>query len=262
MSSKVGEGPLYSIQGKYSTLKINEVPVSSSQGPGSYSQSSKLHHSPQYRIGTASRSTDHRQDSPGPGAYDSNQRGGGPQWGFGSQPKARLQESSTPGPGSYQIPSQRDSKAFSMSAKHAEAGRHDSPGPGAYSPSKSLDAPLFSMGRSKRSPWRESDVPGPGSYFVSREVNYSTNLQGGTGMRRPLSAGHSSHGPGAYEGRSMSVGSGISFKFGSSNRPQTSNSQSPGPGNYSPVRRASGPSFSMRPKTAHDRSSEVPVSFR
>jgi hypothetical protein len=38
VSSKVGEGPLYSIKGKYSTLKINEVPVSSSQGPGSYTQ--------------------------------------------------------------------------------------------------------------------------------------------------------------------------------------------------------------------------------
>jgi hypothetical protein len=114
-----------------------------------------------------------------------------------------------------------------MSAKHAEAGRHDSPGPGAYSPSKSLDAPLFSIGRSKRSPWRDSDVPGPGSYFVSRGVNHSTNLLGGTGMQRPLSANHSYPGPGAYEGRSMSVGSGISFKFGSSNCPrhQTANLQ-------------------------------------
>jgi hypothetical protein len=230
ISSKVGEGPLYSIKGKYRGPKGSEVPVIPRKGPGSYEPKLSSHvyeSSPQYRIGTAQRSTDNRYDSPGPGAYDSNQRGNGPQWGFGSQSRDDLHgNQAVPGPGSYQIPNPRDPKAFTMTARHKEAANYANPGPGAYSPSKSLDAPLYSMGRGKRDSKLDSAAPGPGAYDVNGKFAPTTSVRIGTGTRRPLSAS-SSH---------------------------------PGPGNYEiPVKSIEGPSWSMRPKTAQHRSSEAPV---
>jgi hypothetical protein len=179
------------------------------------------------KIGTSSRGNFDTNGNPvGPGNYEIKGSIDGPKWGFGSQSRGSVYgDKMTPGPGAYSVGDLKDKRGFSMSSRYPEKERLGSPGPGAYSPTKSKDAPNYSMGTGKRDSFSKSGmVPGPGSYDSKPWGANQGTYRFGSSTRRPLSAGTSAPGPGTY---------------------------------YNPKNQG-GPSYSMRPKTAKERSTDGP----
>lgn len=115
--------------------------------------------------------------------------------------------------------------AWSLRPRRSEKSKELSPGPGAYHPhSLRKSSPSYGIGSSHRSDFTQgAKAPGPGTY------NQET---------RPTSA------------RTV---------FGKGKRPELSESTaSPGPGTYETGHGLEGPQYSLRPKTARERSEAVP----
>jgi len=183
-----------------------------------------------------------RRDNPGPGAYNLAATSSGHKraasYGFGGASTARGgrggRPSSAPGPGQYthesmSFATKRSSPSMRFGSSHREqasssAGMKDvgvSPGPGSYN----------------------------GGYDMTRhqQPNYSVS------PRRPMSAGHATPGPGAYQPTHIAkpdTPEAPQWRFGTASRKNGREQQVPGPGNYNAntLMGAGGPKYSMRAK--------------
>lgn len=191
-----------------------------------------------------------RRDNPGPGAYNlgSSQRHKSPaSYGFGSSRTERGLE-----------PGQREGRSRPGSA----------PGPGQYRhenlqfPTKSA-SPNYGFGKSPRSIGSSNNggydirnalaSPGPGHYNGDisptrhQQPNYTAS------PRRPMSAGASTPGPGAYNSARGKPDREASphWRFGTEIRKYDTTKDVPGPGNYNAkfhMGAEGSPKFSMRAK--------------
>jgi len=100
----VGEGPSYSLRGKFYNAKGNENP-----GPGQYSLSksaSVYDSSPAYNFGREMRggvSGGGSVESVGPGMYHSPLKPSPPLWSFGTEKRGKDAKATSPGPGQYNL---------------------------------------------------------------------------------------------------------------------------------------------------------------
>jgi hypothetical protein len=106
-------------------------------GPGNYNVSKdptdKVHG---WKIGTSTRNKYHQENVPGPGKYDSWNKGSGPKITMGTRPSNNSKEQNVPGPGNYDINDKAASKSlsgFTMGAKDGSTKMSNpQPGPGSY----------------------------------------------------------------------------------------------------------------------------------
>ena len=222
-------------------------------GPGQYN--SGLTHkqaSPSWKLGTAGRSVDHKNETPGPGSYNSPGKISTqtPKYGFGHKPTSN-NISYTPGPGSYDGTGLRGydqkSPSYSFRVKTPNVGDNNrAPGPGAYDQNSRIrnqNSPAFRMGTSKRGElYNSAAVPGPGSYSTRPQSAYGRDsgpkygfgTSGKNGNLDQMSKTLPGPGSYAFKGDFESPGKGTSMVPRRPESALVSASRSPGPGAYNP----------------------------
>ena len=108
ISKGLGEGPKFSILGRYNKIKI----INNNPGPGQYNDSyviTKIKN-PSWKIGTGKRDDAlkriKREGIPGPGMYNYEDKTKlkAPTYGFGREKRENIIKNDVPGPGQYRIP--------------------------------------------------------------------------------------------------------------------------------------------------------------
>lgn len=226
LASRAVEGPKYTFQSKTLGRSTNNSP-----GPGSYNQNfndfTVKDRSPTFRIGTSSRvERSSPLNIPGPGCYTLAYKDSGPKWGFGTQPRSNTYRIEVPGPGTYKLPDSFEKKSgFTMPGRRPQSARINYPGPGSYSTIDRNISPAYSISKAGRHGLSTTSqtTPGPGSYSPIR------------GSYKP------------------------SYIFGHAERPPLiRNVGTPGPGQYSTGRFSNSPAYSIRPKTAVNKTDNFP----
>lgn len=189
--------------------------------------------------------------NPGPGQYtDSKEdtlKKSAPKYGFGSSTRTDDQSVKLkrlfPGPGQYgsQVNLGHEAPKYSLVGRRPDTtprvGRN-SPGPGNYNPSESFtksQMPKWKFGSATRKDLKRDASPSPDSYSInkldSKKIN-SPSYGFGSSNRKPLSSNSLSPGPGNY-----AIPSKIVEKTGYYMGAKISDlkkDQYPGPGNYNP----------------------------
>lgn len=211
------EAPKYSMSGRNIKILIKNNP-----GPGHYENdlndfTSKTR-APTFIIGNDKRITRPSSAVPGPGAYNLDTQDLGPKWKFNSQSKESLAQFANPGVGTYNILSAAMHQGCSMTSRRSPTPQDPTPGPGSYNPTMIRKrSPSWKMGTSSRSEFKKSKNTSPGP------AEYSPLLQSHKSVATFNRASRDS--------------------FLSSNK-------NPGPGEYNKESSLTGPSYTMRPKTA------------
>jgi len=204
---------------------------------------------PAWSIGSGKRSNDWRGSAaPGPGAYNAtaSNRTSSPNWRIGSATRSEDRRSNAPGPGAYNSPGKMSttSPKFTMGMKTSQSTDRYTPGPGAYDANggRGYDvmAPSYSMAARTNNGGSKSFAPGPGAYDQTSRIqnNSSPNYRIGSAKRDGCGQTSATPGPGAYSTRPQSAynaHSGPKHGFGSEQRGGLDNMSKtlPGPGQYS-----------------------------
>ena len=181
-------------------------------GPGQYAPGIQGFREPTWKIGTAQRGSNLKNENPGPGQYapDANTdfvRPKTPSWkiGTGLRPDLNPVDKSVPGPGNYNI-----SQGLGKGPKYSIVGKGNSgnykngnPGPGQYSSSmyNKTHNPAWKIGTGNRDDnlkriIREG-VPGPGMYDYSKDASKGPKFKFGT-EKRGFVQKSDTPGPGQY----------------------------------------------------------------
>ena len=151
-------------------------------GPGQYAPGIQGFREPTWKIGTAQRGSNLKNENPGPGQYapDANTdfvRPKTPSWkiGTGLRPDLNPVDKSVPGPGQYQPLYRNGSAKYTMRAKTNVSKNDVTPGPGNYNvrTDKSLQAPSYKFGTEKKDGLNLAQsryVPGPGNYEYNADA--------------------------------------------------------------------------------------------
>ncbi|CBZ52037.1 hypothetical protein NCLIV_018270 [Neospora caninum Liverpool] len=176
----------------------------SSPGPGAY-DAKQSSGSPSYGLGTGQRKTFSAPNTPGPGAYSPRYLGdSSPQWGIGTQSRSRaggVSKLDVPGPGTYTLPSRlQESPQYSMGSRGEQKRKDNSPGPGAYNPRyPERDAGKYSFGVKTAASRPGGTTPGPGAYNMIGDIASPKSPQWTFGSQvRGKSYSTSLPGPGQY----------------------------------------------------------------
>jgi hypothetical protein len=191
-------------------------PISGSEnvkapGPGAYEPKlNGRNSSPSYKMGSAQRSYDEREQKskPGPGQYEiKNAHSGAPSYKIGSSQRQDISQSGVgPGPGAYSYNSRAiEGPKHVMTARHEDTSLNylkSTPGPGAYTPAfdKSKDrSPAVGIGTSARSDLAGLKVvPGPGQYDVRGRLGGPKWGFGAEERAGITNSPHGQPGPGHY----------------------------------------------------------------
>ena len=226
-------------RGPSHSRSLSDVP-----GPGNYEVKPKST-GPQWGFGQGERLRTPTKDTPAPGTYDLPSSHS--QQGFTMGARDVLQErNNTPGPGSYDSrPAGSSSPSFSMSkGLRTAAPQHQTPGPSAYQPLVQSAAPTHSFGTARRSsPSFGAETPGPGAYLQPQEhagPSYSMMAR----SERDLDI--SLPGPGHYDPSNLDrlKGRPQSAVIGSERRSrEKQDTVSPGPAQYNVSAKTDGPQW-------------------
>ena len=239
--------PAWSFQGR-SQEKFNDA----NPGPGAYNPGiTKFENSPNFRIGTGSRSTFVVKNTPGPGNYNiKSSFSGSTSTRIGTSKRPPLNDTiQTPGPGTYEIRSCAiEGPQYSMPGRKSTRSGNNSPGPGHYNQSindvnTKERAPSYRIGSGSRTERPGSAyVPGPGTYTSSTK-NPGPSWGFGTQSRDNLLFKLDIPGPGTYSIPISLSQKGISI---TGRKIEAAADNFPGPGSYNPpTERQTSPSWSM-----------------
>jgi hypothetical protein len=198
-------------------------------------------------MGTSIRKIELRNDSPGPGTYNSPGKitQTSPRYLFGGKTLSRDSSTSTPGPGAYNPTGFRSHEhippSYSLRPKTSDSNEKlKVPGPGTYEHTSKImseSIPKIKIGSSKRDDfYKRENTPGPGSY-TTRPNSASSGPQWGFAHseRDPLhTMSKTLPGPGTYSFRGTfeALGKGTSMTPRRPNSAMITASRVPGPGAY------------------------------
>lgn len=250
--------PLYSFgKSKRQGLAIKNDIV----GPGAYNSNNSTFattkRKPAWRFGSARRSSLHKNDGPGPGAYQPHRKASSraPDYSFGTRRhKSRRRSAHTlPGPGAYQHKSTITGVAFTMRPRTRDPDQGGAPprvGPGSYDLRQGFNRSKVKcvFGHAKRFVFKPKNMNiGPGSYEVSHtrsNIKYSMRPKTSHGMRAKTP------GPGQYFPNLSLIKSRGAMPVFSRDRksridPELSRLSKVGPGSYAPKTGRNLPSYSF-----------------
>lgn len=238
--------PAWTFAGKSQEKNTNDMP-----GPGSYNPSiSKFENSPNYKIGTSSRTDFLVSSAPGPGSYETKSsisRSHAPKIGTSKRPPLN-DPIQTPGPGTYELRSSLiEGPKYTMTGRKSNSKSDGLPGPGHYNQSfndtiTKEKAPAYRMGSASRVERPSSAyVPGPGNYD-SPKGKSGPSWGFGTQSRENIFK-IDIPGPGTYEIPTTLDRKAYSM---TGRKHDTSIAEVPGPGTYNPGSdRNKSPAWSM-----------------
>jgi hypothetical protein len=144
-------------------------------GPGTYDKDSgdlaTRPKSPSYKFSTETREKIIKDENPSPTAYNIETKEKGPKWQFGSETRQVKITERAPGPGQYspqETQPHSSAPVFSKTSKTDFNSPSDVPGPGTYEITKERPEGFTMQGRPVEK-IRES-IPGPGSYSPTEET--------------------------------------------------------------------------------------------
>lgn len=242
-------------------------------GPGTYDPKTQPNNDIKFSFPKSGTQSEKKNLLIGPGSYDpqfefNSTAARKPGAVFGSEQRCKVvSKGPVPGPGQYEPQSkshrQAQSWGFGKEKRNSLSYKHVSPGPGAYQLNSSFNVkeglirgPVLRSRPQSASP---TVCPGPGAYDSRVEfARPNSPLINFSKANRFLQQAGNPIGPGDYNGKVPKKNYGTVL-FGKDKRFQNKNLQTcPGPGSYDSKPLIKTIAYTMRPKTASEKSEAVP----